>query len=61
MQKQPLPAMLWRLSLEGVVVGDRWDELAQALANERLALKPESRINRGFLERSKGRAVSGVY
>ena len=51
MQKQPLPAMLWRLSLEGVVVGDRWDELAQALANERLALKPESRINRGFLER----------
>ena len=36
-------------------------ELAQALANERLALKPNSRLNRGFLARSKGRAVSGVH
>ncbi|MFV9474277.1 tetratricopeptide repeat protein [Advenella sp. RU8] len=36
-------------------------ELAQALVNERLALKPNSRLNRGFLERSKGKAVSGFH
>ncbi|MBK1779979.1 tetratricopeptide repeat protein [Advenella sp. WQ 585] len=35
-------------------------ELARALANERLALKPNSRLNQGFLARSKSWAVSGI-
>ncbi|MDY0273417.1 MAG: tetratricopeptide repeat protein, partial [Advenella sp.] len=36
-------------------------ELAQALANERQALKPNSRLNQGFLARSKTWAVSGIH
>jgi len=35
-------------------------ELTRALANERLALKPKSRLNQGFLARGMLQAVSQV-
>jgi tetratricopeptide (TPR) repeat protein len=47
----------WTLA-EAAVRGRRGD-LAEALANERLALKPHSAVNRSFLARARNAAASG--